>query len=289
MFTASELVVGKKGSTKDLIVTLLSHEWPLTAKEIFSRVSKESGTGISYQAVHKVLRDLGDRGVLAKEGNSFGLDKVWLQSQKAFFEQTSADYLNLKDRYDMDSNFKGTVKMHFNDYTKFAVTLATMFKNRTIVGDNLRPGLGIIRHAYWPLRFSFDDFTLLKDMIHNSAGGYAFVRTDSPLDRWIIKQYLKSGFNKAVIIPKFATMKDDLVIHGDGIMQIKFSPETTATLDEIYSKIENLTSLFKEFVEHTFSKRKVSIDVTITKNPALAKTLEAYFLSYLDGDRGAQK
>ena len=275
--------LGLKGSsTKDQIVSILSHEWPLTVKEIFNRVNRESQSSVSYQAVHKVLTDLCGRGILCKAGKSFELDKSWLQSQKSFFERVSSDYLNSKDRYEIDPNFKGTVRMHFNDYTTFVVSIATMFRNKSLVGSRPEPGLGVVRHAHWPLRFSFDDFTLLRKMMQNNRGGFALIKTDSPLDRWVIQQYMKGGFDKVKIVPELHSMKEDLIIHGDGIMNIAFSDETISMMNEAYSKIPNLSSLFKEFAKNAFSKEKVSIDVKISKNPELAKTLQEHFMTYFD-------
>ena len=77
-------------------------------------------------------------------------------------------------------------------------------------------------------------------------------------------------------------MEEDMVIHGDGIMQIRFSKETAAMMDNLYERVANLSSLFKEFIKNTFMREKVSIDLTMTKNPQLAQTLQKHFMSYFD-------
>ena len=274
-------IASKHSSTKDLVVSILSEEWPLSAKELFSRVLKQSEHGVSYQAVHKVLLELCGQGVVCRAGHSFELDKNWLEAQKSFFERVNSNYLGSKDRYDLSPDFKGTVKMHFDDYTKFVVTLANILKNRSVVGAGSETGIGILTHAYWPLRFSFDDIYLLKAMVASNEAGYAVIKKDSPLDRWVVKEYLKAGFKKAKIVSTLAYLTEDLFIHGDGIITIHFSDETMEMLDEVYSRVDNISDMFKEFVKNTFSKKPVSIDISISKNPVLAKTLQAHFMSFL--------
>ena len=65
--------LNRKGfSTKDLIVSILSEEWPLSAKEIFKRTQRGFEADVSYQAVHKVLSELEGNFIVEKVGKSLG-------------------------------------------------------------------------------------------------------------------------------------------------------------------------------------------------------------------------
>ena len=64
----------------DLIQLL---EIPLSAKELFARVSK--GEEISYQAIHKKLLILVVSGTLIKVDNKYLINPFWVKQQKEFF------------------------------------------------------------------------------------------------------------------------------------------------------------------------------------------------------------
>ena len=73
---------------------------------------------------------------------------------------------------------------------------------------------------------------------------------------------------------------DDIIIQGDSIVHIKYSPETIELKDKLYNRIHNVYDLFKEYVKKTTAKTDVSIDMTITKNPELADSLRKEYMSY---------
>ena len=61
---------GKGKSVKDCIISILSAEWPLSAKKIYNRI-KSGGAEVSYQAVHKALKELSGKGILEKEDKGY--------------------------------------------------------------------------------------------------------------------------------------------------------------------------------------------------------------------------
>ena len=53
---------------KSLIVGVLSKEFPLTAKQIYSKIAKNAPTSsLTYQAVHKALGQLAEQSVVGKD------------------------------------------------------------------------------------------------------------------------------------------------------------------------------------------------------------------------------
>ena len=69
-------------------------------------------------------------------------------------------------------------------------------------------------------------------------------------------------------------------MQGDGIIQIKYSPETIELREELYNRINNVYDLFKEYIHKTVAKAKVSVEMKITKDPDLADMLRKEILSY---------
>lgn len=261
-------------SMRDAIISVLSHKWPLNAKEIFEQAMREYGLGTSYQAAYKTLAQLEAENILVRKGRQFELSRNWISETGNFFSNLGKNYDGSANGHKIDPNFEGTIKLNFDDYTAFAVTMADVFARQLVVGNRPSPGFGIIRHGWFSLRFNFMDFTLLRKMMDNNGGGYALIIGDTPLDRWVAKQYLAAGFIGVKTGVKHTEFENDLVVHGDSILEVKYSEETKKELDAIYASSKNLGGLFGHYVSNTLGRNKHDIEVTITKKPDFAKMLE---------------
>ena len=50
-------MLNSKGS-RETIIQILSHEWPLSTKQLHHKVKREMGIDITYQAVHKSIQEM---------------------------------------------------------------------------------------------------------------------------------------------------------------------------------------------------------------------------------------
>ncbi len=83
----------KGGSTKDLVISVLSKEWPLTSKEIHNRVIKAFASPVSYQAVHKVISQLVDQKILVKADYKYLVNPQWLDELGVFIKGLKSAYV----------------------------------------------------------------------------------------------------------------------------------------------------------------------------------------------------
>src|SRR3989344_2244287 len=117
----------KAVGTKENIILILSEQWPLSTKEIFERVRKSSGNPLTYQAVHKSLRELLDEAVLEKETGKYKLSKNWILNTKQFILSIDKRY-SVKEAFIANlSSFKSSFDFTFTDVTDFALSMAEMF------------------------------------------------------------------------------------------------------------------------------------------------------------------
>lgn len=270
----------KGNSTKDLIISTLSEEWPLSIKEIHARLQKNYSLKASYQAVHKSIVELEEDNVLMKNGKNYELNRVWISSVKKFGEQLENKYSDSIGKYEIDSNFTGQINLKFNDVSLFIVTIAEILAKGTLIGKGPNIGVGIFRHLLWPLRFSFADYELFKKMAKNIDKTYAIIKNETLLDKWIETQYLKGGFGGIKFDSKIKSPDDHLIIHGDSIIQINYSEETNKIVDMVYERNHNLTDLFIEYFIRDALKRKADIEVKIRKDPAVATLLREQIISH---------
>src|SRR3989338_9163257 len=176
----------KQKSTKDAIISILSREWPLSTKEIHNRAQRQLSLNVSYQAVHKTIKQFEKEGIISKVGREYELNRGRISSTKKSF--TNLEKLYNKDEmvYEIDPNFKGTIKWQFNDYAVMIVTFAEILSSNTLVRDSAPPmAIGWLRHLYWPLRFNFKDFELLQRIGKNCKNAYVIASSASLFDKLV--------------------------------------------------------------------------------------------------------
>src|SRR4030042_3686932 len=83
-----------KPSVKDLIIQLLGEEWPLTARQIHLKIRRQTPTFMTYQGVHKAVRQLEEAGVITRKDNAYAVNLDWLKSIRTFSELVQRKYLS---------------------------------------------------------------------------------------------------------------------------------------------------------------------------------------------------
>ncbi len=83
---------GREASVKDLVITILAKEWPLSTRKIYHRISKVYSVSCTYQAVHKSVKGLVREKVLVEKSREYCLNVDWLEQLKAFSEEVKQDY-----------------------------------------------------------------------------------------------------------------------------------------------------------------------------------------------------
>ncbi|MFC1691306.1 hypothetical protein ACFL0W_03930 [Nanoarchaeota archaeon] len=82
-----------ENSTKKLIIQILGDRFPLTLKQIYIEIKKEKD--ISYQAVHKVIKEIVEDGIVDKIEKQYFLNKNWIKQQTKSFSNYYSNYFNI--------------------------------------------------------------------------------------------------------------------------------------------------------------------------------------------------
>jgi hypothetical protein len=76
----------------DLILLVLSKEYPLRGGEIKARLQRQFDVSVSVQAVHKALQTLKERSILEEEQNRYKVRKEYVLEIKGFAEEMAKSY-----------------------------------------------------------------------------------------------------------------------------------------------------------------------------------------------------
>ena len=94
LLVASPAEFCKDGRVIDAIVAILGCRWPLSLKSVYHAVARDYAIKVSYQAVHKALKQLVEKGIVVKENREYCLNIDWIRKVKCFGANLEQAYTN---------------------------------------------------------------------------------------------------------------------------------------------------------------------------------------------------
>jgi len=257
-------------SLKDQIITLLAQEKELSAKGVYSKISKTKS--VTYQATHKALTELTEEGVLEKKDSTYSISENWINNLRAFIEQ-----LEHKSNATITAQSAEQTAEYDKLYTFLRSMLELMSSDILYRDCDHNYGGGILSHLWWPLSFNDEEY---KKFIHMGSAheSYLLVPGNSPVDQWLKAYYEKTGF-KGILLNAGYKTEDDLAIVGDYLIYVFFDPKLKSKIDKLYSNTDLSQAINKGILE-TILMEKTKIKVTIIKNKSLVKQYWEKILPY---------
>ncbi len=264
-------------STKEKIIHLLAEKFPLHSKEVHAKLMTDYSTGVTYQAVHKLLQELESE---KKTEKGWKLKKEWILEGHEFFKNTLEKHAGTLNRYDIPKNFEGTLTFEFDSFTDYPVKTAELLASKQLAKDGDGYFICVLEYAYWSFKFRFEHLQLLLSVTKNCPGCKIIVRKDNPFGRWVVEQYKRINAICAPIGAK-VEIDEELFVQGDYIIETKISEDGKKTLEHYWNKWKNINDLFLDF--SLKEDPKICSTVKITKNPRLAEFLRKELQKYFEG------
>lgn len=86
----------KKRTVRETIISILSKEFPLNIKKIYSKIKKEYNLGVTYQAVFKIMKEMQEDNILEKSDKEYKLNINWIKDLENELEIIKKNYLSKK-------------------------------------------------------------------------------------------------------------------------------------------------------------------------------------------------
>lgn len=252
-------------TTKEIIIDILSRDWPLSARKIYSVVTKTRNLPISYQATHKALKELLQQNVIIKKQNNYQLHSDWISKLNEFGQRVKNEY---------EQNPKETKiiqKIVFKNPMEF-MKFHFGFLEKLIETDGKVDFVFFCRHMILspPLAISGDDYKKLKKII--SKTNWTIISgSATPFDKWASKYWKRLGVK--VIVGADIPTNCMMVINNDYIFDIRISKKSREEWDKLVNTKKDFD--IKSMTEVLLSERSKMI-VLITKDKELADTLKDY-------------
>ena len=255
-------------STKDLIVSVLSEEWPLTAKEIHFRVNKLRSVPISYQGIYKILHESLDEGLLTYEKKKFQIAINWVEKKKAQIEDIENRLISLKGG-------KQSVTYTLNSYKEFGRFALQLF-NAEAASTGKDFAYAYMNNLWYTTltKEELDWFEKLGDLYKPRV----ICKSNTLLDKFSAVFYRHCGY--VVKLGVNYTNAHDFVVYNDFINQVYFSKPIKDSYTLLSQKIRSPFDLkTKALYEMCYKNAKVHLVVLRDKDLAkeLKKEIKSFF------------
>tara|TARA_Y100000310_G_scaffold59310_1_gene54662 strand:+ start:4449 stop:5300 length:852 start_codon:yes stop_codon:yes gene_type:complete len=263
---------GKVNSSKNAIISVLTDKWPLSAREIYTETEKRFDLNISYQAIHKTIKQLEDDRILANDKNQYKLNSDWIEKAREFSEQ-------LSDSYKTGANGNNLTLPSLYETDKFLMNV--LLQNLPKKGE--KPFLGLHWCHFWiPLFLSVKEYNIIKENIPKFSL-YALARGNTKIDEWCANFWSDYGVKKKLGVDCAAIA--DLVIFNDTIIEVFYPADIKRELDRFYEKAKSIEDLNVNHLFENIFNKQTKINIAIHKNKELADQLKEQTLNYFNDAR----
>ena len=255
------MVLGFDGNKAE-IINILVNERGLSAKEIFFRMRKSSGKNISYQAVHKLIINLVQKGILVKSGAQYFVNSQWLTKSKKEIEYIE----QLADmRGGRVTSKMGMVFTSVYETDKFLAGLSD------ILLPQKEDEIGLVWIHFWiPLFMSDGTYLKMKNFILGSRF-YWLTPNNTKIDKWCAEFWKKLGVKEKVGVKDFSDTS--MLVYKDTIVQVFYPTDIRKALDKVYNSTDNISKLDIDNFFKTVFEKKTRIPVLISRDEEVATEL----------------
>src|SRR3989338_2908002 len=266
-------------STKDLVIRILSEEWPLSVKQVFERVKKASGQALTYQAVHKTVSSLLKEGILEKDFSGFSLNLEWIKKNRANAELLEDYYLKRQKHSLRSLKENETVNMHFSslmDMARFIILEFLAFED-----SEKKPIVCKLWSAWPPIALSDKEFQGLVEILSQKQM-YQTITNTTFLDKMSGDCLEKIGVKIKFGVP--CDVAADTLVAGDFVAVVHF-PEVKKQFRKIAKITKILNGPALKMLLHFLFQTKTNTIVYLTKNVELADSLRSEVLTHFNEKR----
>ncbi len=278
-----EFVLPKPGAykkaVKDLLVSILAREHPLTLKQLLQRIRRQYGVSVTYQAVRKSAKALAEDKVLSAKGREYEISKEWISEAHAFIDELSKAYL---------AEWKPMRKMEVGeDVTVY--TLDSIYDAERLWGDLLldwvkKEATASSRNTFqathiWTLLFHLEwEEKQIIALQQKTKSRHAAIYSGEFLDKIAQKFYDKYIPTKLVRDASW-TRGCSIGTYDDMIVQLYQPKEIASEIDAFYRSVKRLEDIDLAKMS-AIAKRKAEVKLTVIRNLEMARQIRESCLKH---------
>lgn len=276
------LPFGDPTSTKNLVFSILSHEYPLRIIELSNLIRKRYGKSVTFQAVRKAILELVNDKVLLQEDKSFSINKQWVKESKAFLDKLYAQLSQTKTKPASVEALHGEISVFtftsLHEMMQFWYELMHEFLGRMKAG-NINAYQSA--HAWEGILYPNQEQKIMLEYAKKKVKTYFLTTGTTPLDRQFIRVYKKLNIHCGQA-PSTKSFDRTHVIgtYGEMIVQVQLTEEIARKLDIFFRKTKSLEDM-NLLALTKIAELKTELKMTVIKNKAMAKQINTSIINQM--------
>ncbi len=256
------------------VLDVLSDEWPLNIKSLYSRVRRDDGLA-TYTRVSQAVRKLEKAGVLVENRRTYAISMDWLSRTKK-----KAEELTTKDIPKLGLNrAKKDGESHAVTFSCYAEALYSLLEDAQAEfrnTDHQKPIMSRWYRACPSIAIAREHFAPVKEFLTNRQH-YVLVRGHSFLDR-VLMDFWKEFGSHIQLGASCAESVNDAIVE-DQIIQLFMPMRLRNLMDELYENTTPHSLNLAKLYEHVFSWQ-FPVTVVVTKDARLADQIRAETMAH---------
>ena len=248
-------------NTKNTIIELLSNTWPLSMKQIHTTLTKKQNRSITYQAVHKAIKELLEQDILFKKEQKYRLNINWIRSIKAFCSNMENSYL--KQMIKKENNHSTITVNCLWDLYKF---ILNSFSEDTFKSE--KKSICVHSEYVWISPIGTEnEWSELKTFLQHKKM-LVLIHSNTPLDKFLKKSWENTGMKyKLGVETENSKLMMDLFIIGEYLIQIYYPSEFVTLSKQMYKDAKTIADFSMDSLQDYFYKKyDEGINILIHKN-----------------------
>ena len=248
------------------VIEMLSKEWPLGAKAIYSKINAEHN--ITYAALYKRLNQLSQLNILNKSGGKFELSREWIQDVHDFsafmLSKRSSKSSSPEEILEMGEDAKLLVFPNI-------LELDAWFLKMTALAERRLPKELVIpmhyKHNWWPLIHTHEEDAATKE---HRERYYFLCAGNTAVDNWCCELERRLGFN--ILWGVHCAETYDVMVFGDLLFQVFIPNETMKRIKDMYTRVKGIEEFDVSKLLKLFSEKR-NVNVMAMRNSTAAEDI----------------
>ncbi|MBS3134082.1 HAD-IB family hydrolase [Candidatus Woesearchaeota archaeon] len=273
-----------KNTVKDNIISILLHEFPLSVRDIHAIIKEKHSKNVTYQAVHKTVKQLYKDQILLEKDRKFFINQKWILNIKNLiknFDNESFKHSAIQSKGIKNLKQEGDVQNitfeSLGDAEKYRKELQLQYISRK---KHKSPYCSQSQHLKSPIVYSERSIKVLDEVKKYKTRCFLLVRGNSVIDEWCANYY-RNDFVKIKTGVRCAELCE-LYVMGDLILQLYIPKILKKTFEEYYNNVKDISELNVPSFHKAIYERKTKVRMLVYKNTEIAEQIRKQTLSYFE-------
>jgi hypothetical protein len=264
-------VVEEEASTKDIVIEILSEEFPLSIRKIYNIITKNYRKRASYHAVYKAVYELLEDKVLVKKRFEYALNKDYIARLSNFVGKVKLNYLREKGLPKELAQHDFAIEILHSQYDMAMFILDFL--------QSARKGeiITIIWPVVWPSFTTPEIYSKVQE-IGRRGKAYCVCSANGFLDKHFAKYWRKMGM-KVRLGVKLDSMFEIFILR-DMLLLIYQPPDKRVRKHKYIDVVRGISAKQRDKIFLKAIKEKTEIFAFIVKDPTLANKMKQDILAY---------